>query len=130
MRIRLAFVGALAICGLMTATASAAAPEIGRCLKVTPKSLSNYDGAKCAELASEDLGTEAENLKKGNYQWFPGPGANNKFTLAHTGTSIMSLETVNRLRLTCQGGTGSGEYTEPKSVGNVSSTFTGCEPAG
>lgn len=108
-------------------SALAAAPEFGRCLKQASKSLSNFDNAKCVKLASEDAGTEAEKLKKGNFQWLPGPGANSKFTLARTGASIRVLETIGGTPLFCRAGTGSGEYTGPKSVGNVVLTLTGCE---
>jgi hypothetical protein len=115
-----------AISALSADGASAAAPELGRCLKVAPKSLSNFDSAKCTKTASEDAGTEAEKLKKGNYQWFSGPGANSKFTLTRTG-SIRVLETIRGTPLFCTGGTGSGEYTGPKSVGKLVLTLTGCE---
>ena len=117
-----AFVASVAV----AATASAAPPEFGRCLKQATKSLSNYDSAKCIKLASEDLGTEAEKLKKGNYQWFPGV-VKNKFTTKIKPSTIATLETVGGTKITCTGETSSGEYTGLKTIGNMVAKFTGCE---
>jgi hypothetical protein len=125
--IGMSLVVVFAISAISAAAASAERPEFGRCLKVAPKSLSNFDSAKCAKTAGEDAGTEAEKLKKGNYEWLPGPGANSKFTLARIGASTRVLETIGGTPLICSGGTGSGQYTGPKSVGNVVLTLTGCE---
>jgi hypothetical protein len=131
--IGLALAAVLAISGLGAATASAEAPEFGRCLKVTPKSLSNFDNAKCVKVASEDAGSEAEKLKKGNYQWFSGV-VNNKFTTKMNEATIVTLESVGGTKFTCRGGTGSGEYVTSgsnKDVAKVLLKFTGCEiPAG
>ena len=120
-------VGVAFAIGLLPAAASAEAPEFGRCLKQATKSLSNYDNAKCVKTAGEDAGSEAEKLTKGNFGWFSGPGANNKFGLVRTGTSMKVLETLGATLLICNGGTGRGEYTGAKSVGNVVLTLTGCE---
>src|ERR1041385_1059344 len=110
----------------IAASASATAPEFGRCLKQATKSLSNYDSAKCVKLASEDAGTEAEKLKKGSYQWFPGV-VKNKFTTAIKSGTIATLETVGGTKITCTGETSSGEYTGLKTVGKMVAKFTGCE---
>src|SRR6478672_9097827 len=127
--LRLVIVSAIATGALMTGSASAAAPEFGRCLKQATKSLSNFDSAKCTKSASEDAGTEAEKLKKGNYQWFPGV-VNNTFTTKMNAATIATLETVGGTKLTCTGGTGSGEYVTGgtnKEVAKVLLKFTGCE---
>ncbi len=110
----------------IAASASAAAPEFGRCLKQTTKSVSNYDSAKCVKLASEDAGSEAEKLKKGNYQWFPGV-VKNKFTSAIKAGTIATLETVGGTKITCTGETSTGEYTGTKTIGKMVAKFTGCE---
>jgi hypothetical protein len=113
--------------GAVAATnASAIAPEFGRCLKVTPKALSNYDSAKCLKLANEDTGTEAEKLAKGNYQWFPGV-VKNKFTTAIKEGTIATLETISGTKVTCTGEKSIGEFTGLKTVGNMTVHFTGCE---
>jgi len=122
----------LAICALGTASASATAPEFGRCLKQATKALSNFDNAKCTKLASEDAGTEAEQLKKGNYQWLSGV-VNNKFTTTMNAETIAVLETVGGTKIVCNGGTGGGEYVTGgtnKEVANVVFKFTGCEGSG
>jgi hypothetical protein len=119
----------LCACAISAATvpsASAIAPEFGRCLKATPKALSNYDSAKCLKLASEDTGTEAEKLAKGNYQWFPGV-VRNKFTTHIKEATIATLETVGGTKVTCTGETSTGEFTGLKTVGNMTVHFTGCE---
>jgi hypothetical protein len=121
-----------AISAISAATVSAAAPEFGRCLKQATKSLSNFDSAKCTKTASEDAGTEAEKLKKGNYQWFSGV-VNNKFTTKMNAATIATLETIGGTKLTCTGGTGSGEYVtggSNKEVAKVLLKFTGCETSG
>jgi hypothetical protein len=112
-----------------TADASASAPEFGRCLKQSTKSLSNYDSAKCVKTAGEDVGTEAEKLSKGNYQWFPGV-LKTKFTASVKEGTIATLETVAGTKIICKGGAGGGEYTGLKSVGGIVLRFTGCETAG
>ncbi len=127
--LRLALVATMGTCALMATTAAAAAPEppeFGRCLKQATKALSNFDSAKCVKLASQDAGTEAEQLKKGNYQWFSGV-VNNKFTISMASATIAVLESVGGTKITCTGATGSGEYTGSREVTKVLVKFTGCE---
>jgi hypothetical protein len=119
----------VAVMGIaLVACASAAAepPEFGRCLKQPTKALSNFDSAKCVRLASEDAGTEAEKLKKGNYQWIPGV-VKNQFTTKMDSGTIASLESVGGTKITCTGAVGSGEYTGTKEVAKVLVKFSGCE---
>ena len=125
----LCLVAVFAITAMMVSSASATAPEFGRCLKQATKSLSNFDSAKCVKLASEDAGTEAENLKKGNFQWFPGV-VNNKFTTKMNSGTIFVLETIGGTKITCTGETSGGEYvtgSSNKEVAGVVMQFTGCE---
>jgi hypothetical protein len=124
--LRLVIVTAVAMGALTAGSASAAAPEFGRCLKLATKSLSNFDNAKCVKVASEDAGTEAEKLKKGNYQWFPGV-VNNKFTTELEPGTLFTLETLGGSKLTCKGETSTGEYTSPTEVGKVVIDLTACE---
>lgn len=120
---------AFAISAIAVAAASAERPEFGRCLKVTTKSLSNFDNSKCVKLAGDDAGTEAENLKKGNYEW-TGTIVKEHFTTnIKEGTSQL-LESIGGTRIICQGETGGGEYTGSKTVGSVVMKFTGCEASG
>jgi hypothetical protein len=127
--IALCVLSAGAISSFTAASASATAPELGRCLKVTPKSLSNYDSSKCVKLASEDAGTEAEKLAKGNFGWFPGV-VKNKFTTKMKEPTIATLETVGGTKITCKGETSSGEFLNTKEVGKMVVHFTGCETSG
>jgi hypothetical protein len=120
-------VAAISLCAATSASASA--PEFGRCLKQTTKSLSNFDNAKCVKLAGEDAGTEAEKLKKGNYQWFSGV-VKDKFTMNIKAETIMGLETVGGFTLTCKGETGNGEYTSTKTVGGLVLELSDCEFTG
>jgi hypothetical protein len=107
-------------------SASASAPEFGRCLKQATKALSNFDNAKCVKLAGEDAGTEAEKLKKGNYQWFPGV-VNAKFTTKIQEGTIVTLESVGGTKITCTQELGTGEYVGTKEVGHVLFELRGCE---
>lgn len=122
----LCLVAVFAFTAFSVASASAAPPEFGRCLKQATKSLSNYDSGKCIKFASEDAGTEAEKLKKGNFQWFPGV-VKTKFTTKMKEATIATLETVGGTKITCTGETSTGEYTGLKTIGNMVAKFTGCE---
>jgi len=106
----LALLAALALGALTGASASASAPEFGRCLKKAAKSLTpgSYDNAKCVKEASEDAGTEAEKLKKGNWEWIPGALAgHNAFTISG---GAVTLQTVAGKTITCESEKGEGEY--------------------
>lgn len=119
----------LALALAATSSASVGAPEFGRCLKQATKSLSNYDNGKCLKTAGEDPGTEAEKLKKGNFQWFPGVVQSN-FTLQVKEGTIVLFESVLGTKIACTGGTGGGAYTGTKSVGGIVIKFTKCETGG
>jgi hypothetical protein len=118
-----------AISSFTAASASATAPELGRCLKGTEHSVSNFDNSKCVKLASEDAVSEAEQLKKGVYKWFPGV-VKNKFTTKIKEATIATLETVGGTKITCTGETSTGEFVNTKEVGKMIVKFTGCEFSG
>jgi len=122
----LCLVAVFALAAMTAGSASATAPEFGRCLKVGTKSLSNYDSSKCVKLASEDTGTEAEKLAKGNYQWFPGV-VKTKFTTKMKEATIATLETVGGTKVTCTGEKSKGEYLNTKEIGGMVAEFSGCE---
>jgi hypothetical protein len=121
----LCLVAVFALGAVMAGTASAAPPEFGRCLKVAEHSKSNYDSSKCIKLAGEDAVSEAEQLKKGVYQWNPGV-VKTKFTTKMKSETIATLETVGGTKITCTGETSTGEYTGLKTIGNMVAKFTGC----
>ena len=100
-------------------------PEFGRCLKQTTKAVSNFDSANCTKLASADIGTEAEKLKKGNYQWTSGVAKAKFATVLKSGT-LATLESVRGVKITCTGETSSGEYVRTSELGKLIAKFTGC----
>jgi len=118
-------VAALASLAVVPA-ASAEPPEFGRCLKQATKALTNFDSARCVKRANEDAGTEEEQLKKGNYGWFPGV-VKRQFTTALAPSTLATFETVTANKLVCTGQTGIGEYMNSKQVGKVVFKLTGCE---
>ncbi len=105
---------------------SGAAPEFGRCLKQTTKAVSNFDSANCTKLASDDSGTEAEKLTKGNYRWTSGV-VKPKFTTVLKSGTLATLESVRGVKITCTGETSSGEYVRTSEMGKLIAKFTGCE---
>jgi hypothetical protein len=131
-RIKLAglcLVAVFALSVTMVASASAANPEYGRCLKATPKALTNYDNAKCLKFASEDPGTEAEKLKKGNYQWTT-TIVKKGFTVAIKPTTIATLENKSGTKVTCKQLKGKGEYTGLTTEVVTETIFSECESGG
>src|SRR6476660_6720027 len=123
----LCLVAAFLVSVAMSATASAAAPEYGQCLKTTPKALTNYDSAKCIKLAGEDAGTEAEKLKKGNFKWVPGFVAG-KTEFTTTGGAA-TLKTKGGKTVTCTSEKSTGNYLEDGTNKKESTVvqFAGCQ---
>jgi hypothetical protein len=113
----LAVIAGLAALSVAATSASAEAPEFGRCVKVA-KGTGKYKSGNCTvELAG------------GSYEWMPGPGPNSHFTLAlKEGYAV--FDTVGGVKFTCPDVKGTGEYTGTKTVGRLLITLTGCETAG
>ena len=124
----LCLVAAFLVSVAMSATASAAAPEYGQCVKGTEHSESNYDSAKCIKLASEDTGnTEAERLKKGVWKWKPGVVAGkNEFT---SKGGAATLKTKGGKTVTCESEKSTGTYLEDGTNKKESTVvqFAGCQ---
>ncbi|HEV7527267.1 MAG TPA: hypothetical protein VGO29_00030 [Solirubrobacteraceae bacterium] len=117
MRIRivgLCILAVVAISAITVSSASAAAPEFGRCVKATG---GKFKDSKCT------LGSVPGEEK---YEWLPGV-VKNKFTSKIKATTIATLETVGGTKITCTGETSTGEYTGLKTIGKMVATFTGCE---
>jgi hypothetical protein len=91
----------------------ASAPEFGRCVKVPSEG--GFTSSNC-ETASE--------THTGSYEWESGV-LSTHFT--STPFTKVTLETVKGLKVSCTGGSLVGEYTDPKTVGEVVFKFTGCE---
>jgi len=110
--------GALVASGALAGQAFAEAPEFGRCVAV-PKGTGNYSTSKCT---SHSAG--------GTFEWLPGAGAKNKFTVTNdAGKSITLLETVKGTKLICTALTAEGEYTGPTSV-ELKTRLNGCKTSG
>jgi hypothetical protein len=107
-----ALVAALALGALASASASAALPELGRCVPAEVPKSGEYSGAKCV--------TPGEG--KGKYNFIPGPGPKPKFE----GTSAEGpvLKTPN-LTIACAAATFNGEYTGAKTA-SVTLDLIGC----
>jgi hypothetical protein len=131
-RIRIAgicLVAVFAVSVVMAGSASAANPEYGRCLKATPKALTNYDNAKCIKFASEDPGTEAEKLKKGNYQWTK-TIVKPTLTGSLKPTTIATLENKSGTKVTCKKLSATGKITGLTTEEVNELVFSECESGG
>lgn len=91
------------------------APEMGRCV---PQTGGVYKNSVCTKLGSE--------TKPGSFEWLPG-AVKNKFTGVG---GAATLETIHAVKVTCKTEASAGEFTGPKTVGNISVVFTGCESLG
>ncbi len=96
------------------ASASAAAPEIGRCLKVA---------AKTGKFANSGCTKEKVN---GSYEWLP-YGVKVKFK---TQGGVGALETANGTAVGCNTEESGGEFNSPKTVTGIVVRFTGCHSVG
>jgi hypothetical protein len=104
-------VAALALCGLASASASAALPELGRCVPASTAKTGEYKGARCLTPAA---GT-------GNYNFLPGPGEKKKFV----GTGSEAKLEMPGLKVSCAASTSEGEYTGAKTA-SVTLDLIGC----
>jgi hypothetical protein len=116
----------LAIGTVATPSASAQAPEFGRCIKEVPVAKvfhGKYSNSKCTLPV-----TPEEEATKGKFERFPGAVAGkNHFTT--TGGPFELRTTVRDVGLTCKSTKGEGEYslTNSKRLTNVVLEFAGCE---
>jgi hypothetical protein len=104
-------VAALAVGGTLAASASAALPELGRCVPAGP-STAEYTGPHCTKLAAPG---------KGTYQFIPGPGPQPKFEGTGEEPTLQSAG----LKITCAAATFNGEYTGAKTA-TVTVDLIGC----
>jgi hypothetical protein len=109
--------GCIAIAASAT-SALAAAPEFGRCMKVTVGT-GTYATSNCTEAGGEQ-----------KYEWLPGPGPYNGFQINPTPKSILvRFETPSRkIEITCNGAyTGSGKIATATTVTDVHLAAKDCE---
>jgi len=111
----LCLAAALACSAVGATSAWAEAPELGRCVSHAG---GKYTNNVCTKAATGKI--------VGKYEWEPG-AVKAKFTGVG---GVATLETVHKVKVTCKTEVSSGEYTSPKTVGNINVTFTGCESLG
>lgn len=108
----LALVAALALGAVASTGASAAVPELGRCVPAETPHTGEYKGRSCIAPAEG----------KGRYNFIPGPGAKPKFE--GTSSDAPVLEMPN-LTISCSAATFNGEYTGAKTA-SVTVDLIGC----
>jgi hypothetical protein len=116
--IRIVVIGLLAIgasCAIATAGASAALPELGRCVNV---------GSGGAFTTKNCVGTSA--TKSGKFEWEPGPGAKPQFEANQIGEVL--LETVGGEKIVCGPSEIKGEWSGAKTA-SLNIEFHGCQDA-
>src|ERR1700694_3684726 len=119
-RIRIAglcLVAVFVVSVAMSATASAAAPEFGRCIKKAKAEGTGFSDAGC---------TKAVTGATAKYEWAPGFGAKNKFT---TTGGAPTLATKGDKTVTCTSETSSGKYVTGSDNKHETTTveFAGCK---
>jgi hypothetical protein len=99
-----------------------APPEFGRCIKTAG---GGYENASCTKLA----GAHA------SYEWYPAFGSAQPlekvgFTDALKELTTVTLETVTKAKIVCEGESAAGEYTGNRTLGHLLVTFTKCNSSG
>src|SRR5882724_10017654 len=92
------------VMGAVAASASAEAPEFGRCLKTKEGGGTKYTSSKCTVVASGAME---------NFEWYPAFGESKPlgkagFTTALKPETIVTLETTTGAKITCNGETSGG----------------------
>jgi hypothetical protein len=114
------------VMGAVAASASAEAPEFGRCLKTKEGGGTKYTSSKCTVVASGAME---------NFEWYPAfggskPLARAGFTTALKPETIAVLTTVAGTKITCKRESSGGGYTGNKAVGGIVLKFIECESGG
>ena len=116
----LCLVVALVVSVTVTASSSATAPEIGRCLKQNTGSGLQFSDSKCTKEV-------AKGSKTDKYEWAPGVGASGKFT---TTGGVGVLTQVSGTGVECKTESSAGEYKpggNNKEESGVFVKFNGCK---
>jgi hypothetical protein len=109
-------VAALGISAVLVASASATAPEFGRCLKKAKAEGKGYTSNKC---------TTAGEGTKAKYEWVPGAGK----TKFETKGGVGILQSASGNKVECKTEDSTGEFFEGtnKEAGNMEIKFNECE---
>ncbi len=112
----LCLVVAFALGAVAATSATATAPEYGRCLKKKTKSLPAFSNSKCT--------LEAKEVSKANFEWIPGAGK----TKFETKGAVGILTSVNGQKVECKTESSTGEFFEGnnKEAGNMTIKFNEC----
>jgi hypothetical protein len=116
-------VGVLGVCliagfGISAMSASAEAPEFGRCLE---HAKGRFQDAGCTTSAKG---------RTGKFEWSSGV-VNRKFTAMQKPETLMELVLgAGHLKLLCKAESNTGEFTGAKTVAVTRLRFTGCEVEG
>jgi len=118
----LCLVAAFAMSAVATATASAALPEWGKCVKFVNqhgKNVGNYENPGCTK--------KTEVAKTGAWQWQPAPKSipNPAFT-SHGGQAVLETTSGPFTAVTCSTEEATGNLAGSKEVREVSVLFKGC----
>lgn len=109
--------GALVLSAVIAAAASAAVPELGKCVKVP--SGGKFTNGACT--------TPAKTAKAGIWEFVPAAKKGFKAAFVPNTKGIaVTLETTSKFAVTCTGGGATGEYTGAKSS-TETLKLTGCE---
>ena len=113
--IGLCLVAVFAMSAMFVSSASATAPEFGRCIKKAKAEGAGFSDAGCLKA----VGTAAK------FEW-TNTLAKNKFSASSA--TLSTLETVGGTKITCKTEKNAGaEYTGEKTVGKIVAEFAGCE---
>src|SRR5437588_12849605 len=104
-RLALPLAAALTASVVVAASASAAAPEYGRCVNVAV--LGKVGAFKNSGCTVKATSTEHK------FEWKPGPGSKPKF-VSHMTSSLATIETTGGIKVTCQHMHDAGEVTGHK----------------
>jgi hypothetical protein len=117
-----AALGACALVGTLAPTASAALPELGRCVPVEGV----HEGKKTVYHGKYgNKGCTREKPGAGRYEWSAGAGAEKTFSGAGSAEAA-TLETPEGRRIACGVGRNEGEYTGSKTE-KLTFTLNSCE---
>jgi hypothetical protein len=112
----LCLVGACAGAAFAATSASAALPELGRCVADTGKGA--FTRSNCIGISKTHTG---------GFEWEAGPGASKGFKAIMTG---FKLETTEGIKISCANAQITGEYTGAKSLKTSEVLLEGCELVG
>jgi hypothetical protein len=118
---------AFSVMGFPAASASATAPEYGRCVKAEKNEKKEYNGVYSDSKCTKEVAV-VERPKKGKYIWLPGAG---KAKFTSTG-GVGILTTVGGAAVECEAESSGGEFKpgNNKEETGVVVKFTGCKALG